>query len=180
MQERRKGLGFTGHRVQRLGRTYDAATENALIKLAEAVISKRSPEVVISGMALGWDQAVAKASIHLRVPLLAAVPFPGQEARWKKREIEDYEDLLLKADHVFYVSEEGYSVEKLFLRNEFIVLHSSEIIALWDGEKRGGTWGAIQMAKEHSVPVANVWPSWEKYWLNERMKSLRGAGSDFQ
>ncbi len=118
-------------------------------------------------MALGWDQAVALAAFTLNIPFVAAIPFNGQESRWTKAQIEYYRGLLSLASERYVVSMGEYSVGKLHIRNEWMVNSVAEhdrrgVIALWNGEKDGGTWKCISYAKFRGVRVLNVWDEWEK------------------
>ena len=45
-------------------------------------LERARPDAVISGMALGWDQAVARATADLGIPWVAAITFEGQESKW--------------------------------------------------------------------------------------------------
>ena len=64
--------------------------------LIKSTFKKLNPSEVISGMALGWDMALAQAAINLGIPFIAAVPFIGQENMWIKKTQEYYKELLSK------------------------------------------------------------------------------------
>jgi uncharacterized phage-like protein YoqJ len=59
-------------------------------------------------MALGWDLAFARASVELGIPLIAAVPFEGQEAMWSPESQAKYRALLAEAETVHVVSPGAY------------------------------------------------------------------------
>jgi predicted Rossmann fold nucleotide-binding protein DprA/Smf involved in DNA uptake len=61
-------LAFTGHRPSKLG-GYGSDVDLKLTRLATKVLDDLKPEQVISGMALGWDQAVAFAAIRAKIPV---------------------------------------------------------------------------------------------------------------
>ncbi len=74
-------IAGTGHRLNRLG-GYGQEVYDQLFVIAFNMLAELKADTVISGMALGWDQAIADAaSIHC-MKLIAAVPFEGQEQAW--------------------------------------------------------------------------------------------------
>lgn len=153
-------LAGTGHRPNKLG-GYSPEVFARLVSLAEAALIKYQPTQVISGMALGWDQALAQASINLHIPLLAAVPFLGQESQWPEQSQAVYRTLLAQAA-VHIVSPGGYVPRKMQVRNEWMVDLSTDVLALWNGSS-GGTGNAIQYARKQGKPIINLWSSWAKY-----------------
>lgn len=153
-------MGFTGHRKIR-GTFVTRSQKERLMELGCAAIERYVPDAVISGMALGWDTAVARAAIEMGVPLIAAVPFLGQELKWAEWSQDEYAGLLARAKEVVIVCEGGYAPWKLQKRNEWIVDHCTDLFALWDGGT-GGTANCVKYATG-KVPVHNLWSSWLKY-----------------
>lgn len=158
-----KGLVIagTGHRLDKLG-GYSDKVQLRLAQLACAVFKLYEPRLVITGMAIGWDMALALACGELNIPFVAAVPFKGQEARWPEKTVDLYNRLLGKASEVVYVCEPGYEAWKMQERNEYMVDRADLILALWNGSS-GGTANCIQYAQKVHKPVLNVWRSWEKF-----------------
>ena len=150
-------MGVTGHRPERI----IGYSEDRLLDLAFAVLEKYQPRKVITGMALGWDLAIAKTCVSLDIPFIAAVPFIGQESLWKSDDIKLYRYILSFADKVEIISDGGYSARKMQKRNEFIVNNSDIIISLWDGKKYGGTWNCINYARKSEKKITNFYKSWE-------------------
>lgn len=155
-------IAATGHRPDKLG-GYDPAIEARLQKLASEYLDEARPAVVISGMALGWDTAIALASLEARIPLIAAVPFRGQDGKWSPQGRERYADILVRATEVHVVSEGGYASHKMQLRNQWMVDHCNRLVALWNGTP-GGTANcvnyAISVGKRDAID--NLWPQWVK------------------
>lgn len=164
--------GFTGHRPPKLGgytkeaiqKVYDFAYQTVFTHL------NSGQDTVIIGMAIGWDMAVAEACIALDIEYTAAVPYPGQELMWPDPEVRKlYHDILDKAKRVVFVNQGerpvtiGRAATLLQLRNQWIVDHSEKIIALWDGEKVGGTWNCVKYARLKNLEIVNVWPDWEAF-----------------
>lgn len=147
--------GVTGHRMQRIGwnnkNRMNLAAEKAILDNRETI------DHVILGMAVGWDQAVAKACVKHDVPFIAAVPFVGQEKVWPEHAQREYHELLEKAMAVAVTSLGGYSPAKLMIRNKWIIDRSGLVLAAWDGTESGGTWNAIQQANSSGIPVINYW-----------------------
>ncbi|HMN10944.1 MAG TPA: SLOG family protein [Bellilinea sp.] len=155
-------IAGTGHRPNKLG-GYGPEIRGRLIQLAKAIIHQHRPSLIISGMALGWDMALAQAAISEGIPLIAAVPFRGQESQWPRESQEYYQNILIKARSVVYTSEGVYSPAKMQIRNEWMVNQAEVVWALWDGKIGGGTWNCIQYAHRVGKPVLNYWGSWAKY-----------------
>lgn len=152
-------LSFTGHRPEKLG-GYSAQAMDRLVAVAKACIRLEKPERVLSGVALGWDTAVAIAALELEVPLTCCVPFEGQESRWPEASRKHYTEILRLADEVVVVSEGGYSSTKMQIRNEYMVDNSDLLVALWDGSG-GGTYNCIQYAEFKKKSWVNLYRMWE-------------------
>lgn len=147
-------IAATGHRKP-LG-SYDL---EPLIPIARDALIRLKPDAVLSGMALGWDTAVATAALDLGITVRAYVPFHGQADKWPKRACEDYSMLLQRCASIIVVSPGGYAPEKMQIRNEAMVDACDRVLALWDGEEKGGTWNCIRYARARKKPVENVWES---------------------
>lgn len=154
-------LAGTGHRPDKLG-GYGADISARLVDLARAALTKYQPDEVISGMALGWDTALALAAIDLGIPLTAAVPFEGQERKWRPEQQELFRTILAQATNVVVVSPGGYAVWKMQVRNEWMVDRATGMLALWDGSS-GGTGNCIAYARTREVEIVNLWSTWERY-----------------
>lgn len=152
----------TGHRPNKLG-GYSPA---AMLKLTEFAFQYLTlidqPDKIVSGMAIGWDQAVAHAAVLCGVPFIAAVPFAGQELTWPTLAQEQYRRLLDRADEVVIVTPGSYSPAKMHARNEWMVDHADKVIALWNGTE-GGTASCVAYAEGVRRPVENLWSMWKKW-----------------
>jgi len=176
-------VAATGHRPDKLPwhgvDGYAADARAHLEAFAVTILRALNPDTVVSGMALGWDQAVGEAAIQLGIPLVAALPFGGQELTWPRESQERYRALLKKTTTIKLVCEGGYAAWKFQRRNEYLVTSSHLLVALWDGSD-GGTAncvryaercgremqdvvGALLSAENHSVHgggMVNVWSRW--------------------
>jgi len=148
-------IGTAGHRPQKTGgRPLD------LLLLAQRAILRENPDSVITGMATGWDQAIARACFGLGIPYIAAVPFEGQESRWPDAVQMEYRSLLGGAAKVVYVSVPGYHPAKMAKRNQWIVDHSDKMLVLYDGMGDSGTADAVGRADLAGLVITNCWQEW--------------------
>lgn len=151
-------LAGTGHRPNKLG-GYGTGTTERLVKLATKYLVELKPDVVISGMALGWDQALALAATQQDIEWWAYVPFKGQDNFWPPKSKELYHILLGQADVVRIVSPNGYHPQTMQVRNRAMVDDCDKLLALWSGTP-GGTANCLQYAREIGKPVINIWDEW--------------------
>lgn len=162
-------IGVTGHRPQYVHpkKPFDPLSHLRLTVFAREYISwlkQKYPNLrgVITGMAQGWDMAIAQACVELKVPFQAAVPFAGQEKKWPKKTQEYYQQLLDAAAGVKVVCPGGYAAWKMMKRNAYIITKSDIVVCLWDPEKEsGGTYGAVTHALKDQKTVINLWPRWQ-------------------
>lgn len=164
-------IGVSGHRPQKLG-GYGPRVTTRLNQWADAILKRHSPSVVISGMALGVDQAVAQACIRANIPFIAAIPFEGQEKAWPQPSQKTYHALRDAAACVVFSGTRNDLDKRgaaflLNKRNEDmleILLNASggTLVALWDGSS-SGTGNCVRSANERGIPVVNYWGSWLKY-----------------
>jgi len=173
-------LAGTGHRPSRLAKGYSSDGFQLLVDLASECLAyyltKVDTLLVVSGMAQGWDQALASAAVSAGIPWIAAVPFEGQEAKWPKAAQKEYHALLKMASQTTVVSPGGYAAWKLHRRNEWMVDRVSDavlskeaqrgrLLALWDGSTSGGTFSCIQYAQKKRVEIKNAWGRYQKLCL---------------
>jgi uncharacterized phage-like protein YoqJ len=148
----------TGHRPQKLG-GFGSSIRLKLKELARQFLETTKPEKVITGMALGWDQAWAEAAVGLAIPFIAAVPFARQESTWPEPSQRLYRDLLVQAAETVIVLPGGYAPYKMQVRNEWMVDRADCVVALWDGTS-GGTANCIAYANKTGKPIINLWSQW--------------------
>lgn len=150
-------VAFTGHRPDKLG-GYDGSPLQDRIRIVlKSLLAPLQPDVVISGMALGVDTIAADVAIELGIPLIAAVPFEGQEGMWPVHSQQKYKNLLAKASEIVYCSEPGYAKWKMYHRNKWMVDHCTVLIAVWDGSE-GGTKNCVDYAKKIGRSLLTIDP----------------------
>lgn len=148
----------TGHRPDKLG-GYSEEAFGVLERTAYNWLHINRPEKVISGGALGWDQALATASFHHGMPYIMALPFKDFECRWPKSSQDTLHKLCDSAAEVVYVCEDGYAPWKMQKRNEWMVDNCDLVLALWNGTS-GGTANCLRYAGQEEKEIVNLW---EKY-----------------
>ena len=166
-----KYYSATGHRPATLGVSdpYDDTIKRALFITARDFLGSDTlePGFIFTGMALGWDQAIADACIYHGIPFIACVPFLGQERRWPKEAQHRYRNLLNKAygvintDDINPDSRTSTVRDKLMFRNTYMVQHSEAIIALWNGTK-GGTYNTLMKAKFAGMQIYNLYSQFQQ------------------
>ena len=110
-------------------------------------------------MALGYDQLFAEVAIELNIPILAAVPFLGQEKIWPKKSQDRYNKILnnkLVIQHVVF--EGGFASWKLLDRNKYMVNRCNLVLACYNGDLTGGTAHCFNYANNNDVEVIRINP----------------------
>ena len=101
-------------------------------------IKNINPTLILSGMAIGFDQMIIDAALELNIKFNAIIPFEGQELKWPKYQIDLYNIYLKKAQEIIYVSSRGFANWKFHKRNEYLVDNSESLVAFLK-EKQSGT-----------------------------------------
>lgn len=147
-------ISATGHRPNNLG-GYSPQAFSRLVQVARTYLLEKSPTGVISGLALGWDQAWAMAALELAIPVHAAIPFEGQEGQWPASSQFLCAGIVAKCASVTFVCEPGYAAWKMQKRNEWMVKRCPRVAALWDGSA-GGTGNCVKFAETYPRPIDNL------------------------
>ena len=148
---------FTGHRPERLD-----MSEKKVIKWLDEQIHKAVDDGVvdfISGMQRGVDIWAAEIVLRLKIEgvpirLIAASAFKGMEGRWENDWQERYHKILSEADEVHYIGNHP-SRSAFFARNEWMVDHSSRLIAVYTGAP-GGTKRTIEYAEKKNLTIFSI------------------------
>jgi uncharacterized phage-like protein YoqJ len=148
-------IAVTGHRPPRLG-GYNYKVATATLDTAFKVLEHFEPKKVITGMALGFDIAVAKACLIEKIPFIAVLPFRGQERKWSERDIETYHKCLEGAETVIYHSVKS-NKSAYIERDKYMVDMCDYVVGLYDGVPIGGTHETMMYACQRRVSVYSVW-----------------------
>jgi len=150
----------TGHRPQDLPCGFEHKHPWKLQKIQEIkeFLISNKVNLVISGMAIGFDQWLAHIALSLDIHLSAYIPFEGQESMWNEKYQNQYASLLARCKLIKYVCEPGYAAWKMQKRDEAMINDSDCVLALWNPAKqKGGTWNAISYAIKHNKKIINIW-----------------------
>lgn len=166
-------LAVTGHRPPKLFgpmEPYSDVNFNMLVSFTTSEIKKiNNIEKIITGMSLGFDQAVAQTAINLNIPFIAAIPFVGMESRWKKPSQDYFFKLLRHSVETQIISKGVYASGKFLKRDRWMVDKSDTVLSLYDGNLGGGTAYTVNYAKQNNKTIINIWDSWQHYITNMRL-----------
>lgn len=158
-------IAITGHRPNKLDSDYNLVgpLTKAIITELATIVVKLKPIIMISGMALGVDTMWAALAVNSNTPLIAALPFRGQESKWSNTSKIMYYTILGKAQSIYLCDEERYEIMSYFnnyipipysievvkhwmqKRNEWMVNNCDLLIAVWNGSN-GGTANCVKYA----------------------------------
>jgi uncharacterized phage-like protein YoqJ len=124
-----------------------------LVVLACRFLIWAKPAKVITGMALGWDTAVALACVRCNVPFIAAIPFEGQDYTWPHDARSRYKTLRRWAAEEVIVSLGGYTPGLMHARNRWMVDRCEAVMAVWNASitrnKYSGRWSIYGLTLLH-------------------------------
>lgn len=157
-------VGVTGHR--RLDRAVAEVLSSRVNEVLRAVATAQeavradNPDVfdgapvlrVISPLATGADQVVARAGLALGWTLQSPLPFPREEYARDFAEGEErqaFEALLARSGAVFELDgRRGQETAAYTAVGRLVVEQSDVLIAVWDGEGERGAGGTAQIVRE--------------------------------
>ena len=148
---------FTGHRPEKL-----RMSEHEVERRLEDEICKAIDQgftTYISGGAKGTDLIAAEIVLRLRrqdarLKLICALPHDGFGLHWSNGWTERFLRVTAEADLTKQICRE-FSYASYQRRNEWMVRHSSLVIAVYNGEK-GGTRNTLDFAKSQKVPCVII------------------------
>ena len=153
---RGRTCAFTGPRPKKLPWRYDESAPACLLlksTLAEQIkeLADKGVEHFLSGGAEGVDLYAAEAVLALResnpaVKLYCVLPYRGQADRWPDTSKKQYCAVLERADVIAYVSQ-TYHKDCMLERNRFMADFASVLLAVYNGEQRGGTAATVRYAR---------------------------------
>ena len=158
---------FTGHRPKKLPWRYDE-TDSRCVALKEELtgqITKLAEAGVtdfFSGMAEGTDVYCAQIVLDLRkknpaLNLHCVLPCEGQADSWSDSAQERYHTIVGQADFVDYVSRKYYD-GCMLARNRRLVDQAGILLAVYNGERRGGTAATVRYARKAGREIIMIDP----------------------
>lgn len=160
----RNSCAFTGHRPHKFPWRYNEDDERCVAlkaTLTEQIIALTDAGVTdfYSGGADGMDCWAALIVLELRkknpmLKLHCILPHEGQADKWSDPAQERYHSILSQADSVDYVSRKYYD-GCMFDRNRRLVDAADVLLAVYNGERRGGTAATVRYARksEHKITI---------------------------
>ena len=146
----------TGHRPQNLpGGFKNKKLHREIQDVTRTRLVAWKPNIVYTGMALGFDQWVADICIDEKIPFIAALPCQGQDRHWPTKSQQHYKWLLSHAANVVqvdripgYISNrtppDVYHSFKMITRNMWMVDQLTDkadrLLCLWNKEPKSGYW----------------------------------------
>lgn len=159
---------FTGHRPKKLPWKYDEADSRCVAlksALTEQIAKLASAGVTnfFCGMADGTDCYCSQIVLDLRIKkpalkLYCVLPCKEQADKWSNSARERYHSILAQADNVEYVSEE-YHDKCMLERNRRLVKQAGILLAVYNGEWRGGTAATVRYARKMGREIIIIDPS---------------------
>ena len=155
--KRQLRCAFTGHRPEKV----IGSEGKIIVELRKEILQAIDDGywVFLTGMSRGVDLWAADIVIELRrynkdLKLMCVIPFEGIEERWPVDWKKHYNLVRNQADWVQVLSNR-YSQDAYQKRNEWLVDHSTRLIAVFNGEP-SGTGNTIQYAQEQGIPVETI------------------------
>lgn len=149
-------FGVTGHRAVKQREAGD------LRRFARLIVERMrlcGATEIITGMALGWDTAVAQACRDLGMPYVAALPNPRQADPWPIEDQREWMSLVEAAVRSVIVSPFPDNGSYL-ARNRWISDNCRELWALYDGRGYGGTRHCVLYAEATRRMTVQLWDEW--------------------
>jgi uncharacterized phage-like protein YoqJ len=145
-------VAITGHRPEKLKNLgwIDSELSRVLIKL--------NTTLLYQGMAAGVDLMSATIAKRLDIPYVAARPWAGHTPR--QQDQDRYAVVLNQAQSVVNVSPETNYLGpwQYHQRNEYMVDHADIVVAVWDGDPKGGTAACVRYAQKKGLDVVRLDP----------------------
>ena len=158
---------FTGHRPRKFPWGYNEQDGRCVV--LKDVLTVQIKRLVglgytdfLSGMAEGADTWAALAVLVVRkenpaLKLHCALPCEGQADKWTASARELYSSILNQADSITYVSRE-YNKNCMLKRNRYMVDHAACLLAIYNGDQRGGTAMKVRYAQKLGREVIMINP----------------------
>lgn len=156
---RPKGFPFRCRKTSRLYRNYLYILRKRIGELIE-----KGYRTFMTGMAQGADMDFAEAVLrfkqklrkkHIDIILMAVIPCPNQTKGWTVEQVRRYQRILRKCDFQKEISS-CYHWRCMQDRNEYMVDRADLVVAIWNGEKGGGTWNTIQYAQAKEKEISYI------------------------
>lgn len=158
---------FTGHRPHKFSWKNDESVPECIA--LKAVLSEQIKIMTdsgftdfLSGMAEGCDAWAALSVLALReenpkLKLHCILPCTTQADQWTESSRNLYHSILKQADSIVFVHRD-FQKNCMLDRNRFLVKHASALLAVYNGERRGGTAATIRYARKAGRDITIIHP----------------------
>ena len=168
-------VAFTGHRPEQLIGMDEKELDEAIFREIAGCIEE-GYDTFYCGAARGADimcgecVAAMREGSDLAVKLICVIPFRDQAAGWGDWWRMRYWQLRRDADQNILLSE-AFSKGCFHARNRYMVDHADRIIAIYNGNGRGGTAYTVEYAKRKGREIIIIHPkTMEKTVIPARTK----------
>ena len=159
---------FTGHRPSKLPwklalSAPEYVTFYDLLEKQIEFLTKFGISHYYCGIAIVTDLICAEIGLALReknpaIKLHCAIPCKSQADKWAASLRAQYHAIFDKTDSITFVSRE-HTKNCMPVRNRFMVDHSSIVLAVYNGECRGGTAATVRYARKMGRELIILNPS---------------------
>ena len=116
----------------------------------------------LSGMAEATDTWSALSVLDLgeknpAIKLHCILPCKEQADKWSASSRDLYHSILDRADSIVYVSR-AYHKNCMLDRNRFLIDHAAALLAVYNGERRGGTAATMRYAQKMGREIVVIHP----------------------
>jgi hypothetical protein len=132
-----------------------------LVYLATQALQLYRATTLITSLYQVWDQALAKAALHLDIPIQIALPYRDRELFMRINNPQLYRDLLAKAENNECLSETFHDTVDIDC-HRWRATRSDLVMALWDYDFCGDTFQVIDHALKAGKQVVNLWEDWSR------------------
>lgn len=116
----------------------------------------------ITGCSWGADMICSEIVLALKkeypdIELICVIPYEKQASKWKEAFRNRYFNILEQSDRMMLISNK-YTPDCYYERNRYMVDNSTHLIAVYNGEDKGGTASAIAYARWRGLHITIINP----------------------
>jgi len=177
-----QSCAFTGHRPKRFSFGYNE-DDKKCIRIKEILrehittLADVGVHTFYTGMALGVDTWAAEIVLELKelyphIRLIAVRPCETQADSWTEEQRERYFGILAQCDEEILISG-NYTNSCMFERDRRMVDLAAYLLAVYDGDARGGAAYTVRYARKNKRGVITIHPETLEVGANINLEALR-------
>ena len=161
-------VAFTGHRPEQLHIGHNELSEEGqalrdFIRNEIRVLEQAGADTFFCGAARGADiicgeLVMQEKQAHPELKLICVIPFAEQARGWAMNWAFRYRELLRNADQIVLMCS-NYQRGCYHMRNRYMVDNCDLLIAIYNGENKGGTAYTINYAREWGKEILIIDPN---------------------